>query len=80
MKAANKPALADAMWALMPQMSKDHQKMTMCMLLMVVHYSIEFHGRKEVHTIAVVRNTLMQYYGRAFVVFHGYDSGPSTKT
>ena len=55
MNAANKPALADAMWALMPQYV---QGLTMCMLLMVVHYSIEFHGTKEVHTIAFVRNTL----------------------
>ena len=54
--------------------------MTVCMSLMVVHYSNELHSRKEAHTTAPVRGTqtVMLLYGKA-VVFGGYENGPSAK-
>ena len=78
MKAANKPALADGIWALI---LKDHQKIT-CILLMVAHCFIEFHGRKAEHIILFSQkhnDYVIKHYRRANDVFDGYDNGPSAK-
>jgi len=82
MKAASKPALADAIWALMPEdvqglSGDDHA------------YVID--GGSLLHRIPWQKGStynkiyqkytdyVMEHYRQASVVFDGYDSGPSTK-
>ena len=60
MKAANKPALADAiiLWVLMPQYVQGPSENDHVYVVDDGSLPIEFHGKKEVHMIAFVRNTL----------------------
>lgn len=58
MKAANKPALVDAVWTLIKQDTPGPSKDD-CVFVMVAHYSIEFHGRRDTHMTTSVRDTWM---------------------
>jgi len=82
MKAENKPVLADAIWALVPE---DVQG-----LLEDDHVDV-IDGGSLLHQIPWQKGStynkicqkytdyVMQHYGQASVVFDRYDSGPSTK-
>ena len=53
------------------------------MFLMVVHYSIAYHGLKDPYMMMCVKcihvNHVKQRYGTAVLVFDGYTNEPSTK-
>ena len=82
MKAANKPALADAIWALMPEdvqsLSEDHYVYVIDggSLLHRIPWQI---GSTYNNISQKYTDYVMQHYGQASVVFDGYDSVPSTK-
>ena len=52
-----------------------HLKITVFRFLIVVHCSTKFHGRKA----AYMTDYVIKHYGKAVVVFNGYENGPSTK-
>ena len=81
MKAANKPALADAIWALMPQFVQGPSEND----VYVVDGGSLLHRipwqKGSTYNIICQKYTdyVIQHYRRAHVVFDGYNSGPSTK-
>ena len=82
MKAANKPALADAIWALMPE---DIQGPLDSDIVYVVDggsllHRIPWQKGSTYDSICIkYADYVMQHYGRPFVVFDGYECWPSTK-
>ena len=82
MKAANKPALADAIWALMPQYVQGPSENDHVYVVdggSLLHQIPWQKGSTYDSICQKYTDYVMQHYGRAFVVFDGYDSGPSTK-
>ena len=82
MNAANKPALADAIWALMPQYVQGPSKNDHVYVVdggSLLHRIPWQKGSTYDSIYQKYTDYVMQHYGKAFVVFDGYDSGPSTK-
>ena len=79
-RAANKPTyVADAMWVAIFQVVPG-PPVTVCTVLKVVHYSIEFHGRKEAHRTAFCLRYICTPCETSLLnmvaVFDGYENGP----
>ena len=82
MKAANKPALADSIWAIIPEdahgkLEGDHMYVIDGGAL--VHRIPWQKGCTYAEICKKYIDYIIQHYGRAFIVFDGYESGPTTK-
>ena len=81
MRDANGPALADDIWVPIFQVVPGPSE-TESLILMVVHYSIEFHSRKEAHDSICLRYAyyVKQHHQNTSVVFDECENEPLIST